>query len=136
MSTFIMLKPEAVRRGLVGQIITRFEQKGLVLVDIKREKITLEFAQKHYEEHKGKPFFDRICDHISSGPVIAMVWRGGVDVIDMTRRMIGSTNPSFADVGTIRHDFCVKMEENVIHGSDSNESARRELQLWFGADYY
>eukprot|EP01053_Blabericola_migrator_P000160 Blabericola_migrator_1__159@NODE_1041_length_5625_cov_143_923893_g717_i0_p3_GENE_NODE_1041_length_5625_cov_143_923893_g717_i0NODE_1041_length_5625_cov_143_923893_g717_i0_p3_ORF_typecomplete_len203_score40_23NDK/PF00334_19/4_6e13NDK/PF00334_19/1e35_NODE_1041_length_5625_cov_143_923893_g717_i047935401 len=182
--TFLMIKPDGVQRGLVGEIITRFEKKGWKLVaakfvcaspelleEIKNDFVTPSrnacggvsscscmFSQfrkdeselvvfppssapplqpdilsQHYAEHKGKPFLPNLINFMSSGPVMAMVWEG-MDIIAQARKVMGATNPNNADVGTIRADYCVVMGRNVIHGSDGQESAAREISLWFHAN--
>ncbi|MFS1512347.1 nucleoside-diphosphate kinase [Chengkuizengella sp. SCS-71B] len=124
--TYLMIKPDGVQRNVMGEIITRFEQKGFQLLAGKFTVLTKEQAEKHYEEHKDKPFFGELIDFITSGPVFAMVWEGD-NIIDISRMMIGKTNPADAQPGTIRGDFAAHMSLNIIHGSDSNESAAREI---------
>ncbi|MDD2372964.1 MAG: nucleoside-diphosphate kinase [Syntrophomonadaceae bacterium] len=128
--TFAMVKPDGVEKGLVGEIISRFEKKGLKMVALKIMKITPELAEKHYSEHKGKPFFADLVNFITSGPVAAMVLEGE-NVIPTVRTMMGATNPQDAAPGTIRGDFALTIDENIIHGSDSPESARREIGIFF-----
>jgi nucleoside-diphosphate kinase len=128
--TFAMVKPDGVEKGLVGEIISRFEKKGLKIVALKIMKITPELAEKHYSEHKGKPFFADLVNFITSGPVAAMVLEGE-NVIPTVRTMMGATNPQDAAPGTIRGDFALTIDENIIHGSDSPESAMREIGLFF-----
>ncbi|KAK2079393.1 hypothetical protein QBZ16_003084 [Prototheca wickerhamii] len=128
--SFIMVKPEGVQRGLVGDIIKRFEQRGYKLVGIKVLVPGTDLANVHYGEHEGKPFFPKLVDHITSGPVVAMVWEGK-EVVKTGRAMIGATNPLASAPGTIRGDFAVDMGRNIVHGSDSVESAQREIALWF-----
>lgn len=128
--TFIMVKPDGVQRGLVGEIVRRFESKGFTLAGAKLMQITEELAQEHYGEHKERPFFGELVDFITSGPVFAMVWEGE-DVISVSRTMIGATNPQEANPGSIRGDFAVTVGKNIIHGSDSAESAVREIGLFF-----
>ena len=128
--TFVAIKPDGVQRGLVGEIIGRFEKRGLKLVGLKLLKVPQEMAEKHYGEHKGKPFFEGLVSFITSGPIVAMVWEGK-GAIALTRTIIGSTNPAQAAPGTIRGDFCIDVGRNVIHGSDSVESANKEIDLWF-----
>jgi len=128
--TFAMVKPDGVEKGLVGEIISRFEKKGLKIVALKIMKITPELAEKHYGEHKGKPFFADLVNFITSGPVAAMVLEGE-NVILTVRTMMGATNPQDAAPGTIRGDFALTIDENIIHGSDSPESAMREIGLFF-----
>lgn len=128
--TFAMVKPDGVQKGLVGEIISRFEKKGLKIVALKIMKITPELAEKHYGEHKGKPFFADLVNFITSGPVAAMVLQGE-NVIPTVRTMMGATNPQDAAPGTIRGDFALTIDENIIHGSDSPESAIREIGIFF-----
>ncbi len=131
--TFLMIKPDGVQRGLIGEIVSRFERKGLQLVAAKFLKLTPELAERHYAEHVGKPFYPPLVDFITSGPVLAMVWQGD-NVIALTRAMIGKTNALEAAPGTIRSDFAVHTNLNVIHGSDSTESAEREIAIYFAPD--
>lgn len=128
--TFIMLKPDAVQRGLVGQIINRFESKGCKLVGMKLMKVNRELAEKHYEEHKGKGFFEPTVNYIMSSPVVAMVWEGK-NVVAIARELMGSTNPAAANPGTIRGAYGMDISRNIIHGSDSVASAEREIALYF-----
>lgn len=128
--TFLMVKPDGVQRNLIGDIITRFEQKGFQLVGAKLMTIPKELAEKHYGEHKDKPFFGELVSFITSSPVFAMVWQGD-NVISTARGMMGATNPQDAAPGTIRGDYGVQVSQNIIHGSDSPESADREISLFF-----
>jgi nucleoside-diphosphate kinase len=128
--TFLMVKPDGVQRGLIGEIVKRFEQKGFVLKAAKLMIPTREQAERHYAEHKEKPFFGELVDFITSGPVFAMVWEGD-DIIAISRAMIGKTKAVEAAPGTIRGDFAVHTGMNIIHGSDSPESARREIANFF-----
>ncbi|OGI18912.1 MAG: nucleoside-diphosphate kinase [Candidatus Melainabacteria bacterium RIFCSPHIGHO2_02_FULL_34_12] len=128
--TFLAIKPDGIQRGLIGKIISRLEEKGFKLVAMKFMLVSNELAQKHYGEHKEKPFFKGLVDFITSGPVVAMIWEGK-DVINALRKMMGKTNPLEADTGTIRGDFGVDIGRNVVHGSDSAESAKREIKLFF-----
>jgi nucleoside-diphosphate kinase len=128
--TFIMVKPDGVQRGLVGEIVRRLEQKGLQLVGAKLMVITREQAEYHYAEHQGKPFFAGLVDFITSAPVFAMVWQGD-QVIALSRGLMGKTNTLDAIPGTIRGDFAVHTGMNLIHGSDSPESAEREINHFF-----
>ena len=131
--TFIAVKPDGVKRGLVGEIIKRFEQKGFKLIGLKMLDVTPEMAEKHYGEHKGKPFYERLIEYIHSGPIVAMVWEG-YDVIHGSRMIMGATKPNEAQAGTIRADFALVKEYNVVHGSDSPESAEREIAIYFKED--
>nr|NNM90581.1 nucleoside-diphosphate kinase [Bacilli bacterium] len=128
--SFIMVKPDGVQRGLVGDIVRRFEQKGFKLVGAKLLSVSTELAQSHYAEHKERPFFGELVNFITSSPVFAMVWEGP-NVIGVARSMMGKTNPADAPAGTIRGDYAVSVGMNIIHGSDSPESAAREIALWF-----
>lgn len=128
--TFLMVKPDGVQRNLIGEIVSRFEQKGFQLVGAKLMSISKELAEEHYGEHKERPFFGELVDFITSGPVFAMIWEGE-NVITTARQMMGSTNPKDAAPGTIRGDFGVTVGKNIIHGSDSPESAVREIGLFF-----
>lgn len=128
--TFLMVKPDGVQRGLVGEIIRRFEQKGFQLVAAKMLTPSKELAELHYAEHVGKPFFERLVSFITSGPVLAMVWQGD-DIIQLSRTMIGKTSALEASPGTIRGDYAIHTNLNLIHGSDSPESAKREIGNWF-----
>lgn len=128
--TFLMVKPDGVERQLIGEIVSRFEKKGLQLVGAKLMSIPKEAAETHYGEHKEKPFFGELVDFITSGPVFAMVWQGE-QVVDVTRQIIGKTNPKEALPGTIRGDYGLTVGKNIIHGSDSPESAEREINLFF-----
>ncbi|MDQ0158487.1 nucleoside-diphosphate kinase [Alkalibacillus salilacus] len=128
--TFIMVKPDGVQRNLVGDIVSRFENKGYKLVSAKLMQVPTELAEEHYGEHKDKPFFGELVNFITSGPVFAMVWEGE-NVIATARKMMGATNPAESDIGTIRGDYGITVGKNVIHGSDSPESAEREIGLFF-----
>ncbi|MFG6118456.1 MULTISPECIES: nucleoside-diphosphate kinase [Thalassobacillus] len=128
--TFLMVKPDGVQRNLIGEIVSRFENKGFKLAGAKLMNIPSELAEEHYGEHKEKPFFGELVGFITSGPVFAMVWEGE-NVIAAARQMMGKTNPQDAIPGTIRGDFGVTVGKNVIHGSDSPESAEREISLFF-----
>jgi nucleoside-diphosphate kinase len=128
--TFIMVKPDGVQRGLSGEIIRRIESKGFKLVGMKMMQIDKDLAGRHYAEHREKPFFGELVDFITSGPVVAMAWEGP-GVISALRALMGKTNPADAAPGTIRGDLAVSLSQNVIHGSDSPQSAQRELGLFF-----
>jgi nucleoside-diphosphate kinase len=128
--TYIMIKPDGVRRGLTGEIINRIERKGFKIVAMKKMLIPRETAEAHYSEHKDKPFFEGLVNFITSGPVVAMVVEGPGAIAEM-RRLMGSTCPWEAAPGTIRADFAISVDENVIHGSDSPESAAREIAIFF-----
>ncbi|CAK9221155.1 unnamed protein product [Sphagnum jensenii] len=128
--TFIAIKPDGVQRGLISEIIGRFERKGYKLVAIKLVIPTKEFAAQHYDDLKARPFFNSLCNFLSSGPVVAMVWEGQ-GVIKYGRKLIGATNPQASEPGTIRGDLCVQVSRNIIHGSDGPETAVAEIGLWF-----
>ncbi|MGC9526534.1 MAG: nucleoside-diphosphate kinase [Limnospira sp.] len=128
--TFIAIKPDGVQRGLVGEIIKRFEAKGFTLVGLKLVQVTRELAEAHYDVHKERPFFNGLVDFIISSPLVAMVWEGE-GVIASARKLIGATNPLNAEPGTIRGDFGVSVGRNLIHGSDAPETAQKEIALWF-----
>jgi nucleoside-diphosphate kinase len=128
-----MVKPDGVQRGLVGEIISRLERKGLKIVAIKMLKIPMEMAEKHYEEHKNKPFFSSLISYITSGPVVAMVVEGK-NAVKVVRKLVGATNPAEAEPGTIRGDFGLDLGRNVVHASDSITSAEREIRLFFKDD--
>ncbi|ABG50503.1 nucleoside diphosphate kinase [Trichodesmium erythraeum IMS101] len=128
--TFIAIKPDGVQRGLVGQIISRFETKGFTLVGLKIMTVTKELAEKHYDVHKERPFFSSLIEFIKSGPLVAMVWEGE-GVVASARKIIGATNPLTAEPGTIRGDYGISLGRNLIHGSDAIETAQTEINLWF-----
>ena len=128
--TFLMVKPDGVQRNLIGEIVSRFENKGYQLVGAKLMTISEELAGEHYGEHKERPFFGELVDFITSGPVFAMVWEGE-NVISTARLLVGATNPTESAPGTIRGDFAVTVGKNIIHGSDSVDSAVREIGLFF-----
>ncbi|WOL16697.1 nucleoside diphosphate kinase 1 [Canna indica] len=128
--TFIMIKPDGVQRGLIGEIISRFEKKGFYLKGLKMINVERSFAEKHYSDLAAKPFFGSLVDYIISGPVVAMVWEGK-NVVATGRKIIGATNPAESAPGTIRGDYAIEIGRNVIHGSDSVESATKEIALWF-----
>ncbi len=131
--TFIMVKPNGVARGLVGEIVRRFEQRGLTLRGMKLLRMSRELAERHYAEHKTKAFFGELVGFITSGPVVAMVWEGE-QAVKVARAMMGSTDPVDASPGTIRGDFATVMSENIVHGSDSPASSAREIALFFAGD--
>ncbi len=129
--TLVLCKPDAVERGLIGEVISRIERRGLTLVAAELRTVTTEVAALHYAEHEGKPFFDDLVLFITRSPVMAMVVEGPDDVFRIIRTMMGPTNPAEAPPGTIRGDLAVIMSENVVHGSDSPESAAREIAIFF-----
>jgi nucleoside-diphosphate kinase len=129
-TTFVMIKPDGVQRGLVADIIGRFETKGLRLVGLRQLIPSMELAETHYEVHKERPFYNGLIEFITSGPVVAMAWTG-VEAISVARNLIGPTDGLTAAPGTIRGDFAMDIGHNVIHGSDGEETASFELELWF-----
>jgi len=131
MKTFFMIKPDGVQRNLVGEIISRVEAKGFSITKIKMMTISKDLAEKHYEEHKDKPFFSDLVSFIISGPIVAMQVEGE-NVVIQIRNLMGATNPSESTPGSIRGDLATELDKNVVHGSDSDESAERELSLFFG----
>jgi nucleoside-diphosphate kinase len=128
--TFLMIKPDAVQRGLVGVIIAKLEAKGFKLAGLKLIKVDRALAEEHYVEHKGKGFFEPTVDYIMSSPVVAMVWEGK-NIVAMAREMMGATNPANANPGSIRGAYGMDISRNIIHGSDSPTSAEREINLYF-----
>jgi nucleoside-diphosphate kinase len=128
--TLILVKPDAFARNLTGEIIARFERKGLRLAALKLMTMTTELAQRHYAEHEGKPFFEELVSFITSGPLVAMVFEGD-EAVTAARQVIGATNPLEASPGSIRGDFAIAVGQNMVHGSDSGESAEREAGLFF-----
>jgi nucleoside-diphosphate kinase len=125
-----MLKPGVVNRRLVGEVISRLEKKGLKIVGMKMMHVSKELASAHYAEHQGKPFYDGLVSYITSGPVVALVLQAD-DCVTLVRKLCGATKPAEAAPGTIRGDYCTHTERNIIHASDSDESAAREISLWF-----
>ncbi|MFN6465587.1 MAG: nucleoside-diphosphate kinase [Nostoc sp. DedVER02] len=128
--TFLAIKPDGVQRGLVGEIIRRFETKGFTLVGLKFLKVSKELAEQHYGVHRQRPFFGSLVEFITSSPVVAMVWEGD-GVVASARKIIGATNPLTSEPGTIRGDFGINIGRNLIHGSDAPETAKHEIALWF-----
>lgn len=131
--TFVMIKPDGVQRGLVGEILGRLERRGYRLVAMKLLQVTESLAAEHYAEHLGKPFYPGLLQYITSGPVVAMVWEGK-DIVAAVRQMLGATNPTEAAAGTVRGDLAQDIGRNVIHGSDSPASAAREIGVYFAAE--
>jgi len=130
-NTYVMVKPDGVARGLVGEVISRYERKDLTLTNLAMLTISAEMAGRHYAEHTEKPFFGELVEFITSGPVVAMEW-SGESAVSVSRILMGGTNPAEAAPGTIRGDFGVVITHNIVHGSDSVESAERELSIFFG----
>jgi nucleoside-diphosphate kinase len=131
--TLVLVKPDGVQRRLVGEVITRFERRGLHLVALKLMRVDRDLAERHYAEHTGKPFFDGLVAFITSGPVVAMVWEGA-DAVAQVRAMMGATNPTAAAPGSIRGDLAVNIGNNVVHGSDSPGRGAEEVALFFTPD--
>ena len=128
--TFVMIKPDGVRRGLVGEIIRRFEARGFRILSLRMQDVSPELAERHYEVHKGRSYYDALVGFIVSGPVVALVLEAE-DAVALARRMIGALSPADASPGTIRGDLTTDTRENLIHGADSPETAAREIALWF-----
>jgi len=131
--TFVMLKPDAVQRGLIGEIISRIERKGLKIVAMKLIRVDRELAERHYDVHREKPFFAELVEFVTSSPVVVMVVEGRA-AIKVVRRLMGATDPLEAAPGTIRGDLGLDITKNLIHGSDAPETARREIELFFAED--
>ena len=128
--TLSLIKPDAVERNLIGKIINVFEENNLTIKEMKKIHVDLQFAEKFYEMHKERPFFNDLCNFISSGPLVAIVLQGD-NAIQKNRDLMGATNPSEAKEGTIRKMFAISIDKNSVHGSDSLESAKREIELFF-----
>jgi nucleoside-diphosphate kinase len=133
--TFVMVKPDGVQRGLIGEVLSRFEDRGLKLVAAKFMQIDEELAEEHYGEHEDKPFFDDLVEFITSGPVMAMVWEGN-DAVRQVRKMMGATSGLEAEPGTIRGDYGLSLQNNIVHGSDHEDPGanEREISLFFDDD--
>ncbi len=128
--SLVLVKPDGVQRGLVGEVFSRLEHRGLRLVGAKFMQVSRELAEKHYAEHKGKPFYDGLIEYITSGPVMAMAWEGP-SAVAAIRQTMGSTKPTEAAPGSIRHDFALQVGRNLTHASDKPETGEREVALWF-----
>lgn len=128
--TLVLIKPDGVQRGLVGEIISRLERRGLMLIAMNFRQVSKEFAETHYGAHVGKPFYNGLVKYITSAPLVAMVWEG-TEAIKAVRQTVGATNPLEADPGTIRHDLALLTSRNLIHASDSVETAEKEIGMWF-----
>lgn len=128
--TFVIVKPDGVQRGLVGEIIARLERRGLRLAGAKFMAVSQELAETHYGIHKGKPFYDGLIEYITSAPVMAMVWEGA-NAVAAVRQTMGATNPTEAAPGSVRHDFGLEIGRNITHASDSPENGIKETELWF-----
>ncbi|MBO7672718.1 nucleoside-diphosphate kinase [bacterium] len=131
--TFIAVKPDGVKRGLIGEVLKRFEMRGYKIIGLKMLQVTPEQAAAHYAEHVGKPFYDGLVKFITAAPVVAIALEGE-DVVAQARRIMGATDPNKAEIGTIRADFGQAMNRNIVHGSDSVESANRELAIYFKSE--
>ena len=131
--TLVIIKPDAVQRGLIGPVLTRFERRGLRFAAMKLIQITPELAARHYAVHQGKPFYDGLIEFITSGPVVVVVIEGP-DAIDTVRKTMGATNPAQADPGTIRADFGLEIGRNLVHGSDGPDTAAYEIPLYFSEE--
>jgi nucleoside-diphosphate kinase len=131
--TFVLVKPDGVQRGLIGEVVRRLEKRGLRLIGAKFLKVSLELAETHYGIHKGKPFYESLLKYITSSPVMAMVWEGQ-NAVAAVRQTMGSTNPLDAAPGSIRHDFGLDIGKNITHASDSPENGEKETALWFSPD--
>ncbi len=131
--TFVAIKPDGVQRGLIGDVISRLERRGLKLVAIRLMQVDEDLAGRHYAEHVDRPFFGSLVSFITSGPIVAMIWEAN-NAVALARQTMGATNPGEASPGTIRGDFGVDIGRNIVHGSDSPESAEREIGLFFGED--
>jgi nucleoside-diphosphate kinase len=129
--TFVMVKPDGVRRGLVGEVIRRFEERGLTLAELKLVRPPRALAEEHYGVHRDKPFFQGVVDFITSGPVVAMILEGP-NAVAAVRQIMGATRPLEAAPGSLRADYCLDIQENLVHGSDSADTAAQEIRLWFG----
>jgi nucleoside-diphosphate kinase len=131
--TLVLVKPDGVQRGLIGEVISRLERRGLRMVAAKFLWVSQDLAQTHYAIHKGKPFFEALISYITSAPVMAMVWEGP-NAITAVRQTMGSTRPTEADPGTVRHDFALEVGRNLTHASDTGENGEKEIALWFKAE--
>ena len=131
--TFILVKPDGVQRGLIGEVISRLERRGLRLIAARFQSVSRKLAERLYAVHHGKPFYDGLLDYITSGPVMAMVWEGPY-AIAAVRQTIGATRPTEAEPGSLRHDFSLEVGRNLIHASDSVEMAKKEIDLWFKSE--
>ncbi len=131
MKTLVLIKPDGVERGLTGEIVSRFESKGLKIIGMKMMQMTKKKAEDFYSVHKGKPFYNGLVEYITSGPIVAVCLNGNDDIITVVRTMMGKTNPAEAEKGTIRADYGIDIGKNTVHGSDSQESAEKELSIVF-----
>ena len=131
MRTLVLLKPDGVQRGLIGEIVSRFEKKGLKIVAMKMLRMTKEKAEDFYSVHKSKPFYNGLVEYITSGPIVGICLNGSDDIITVVRTMMGKTNPAEAEKGTIRAEYGIDIGKNTVHGSDSEESAKKEIPIVF-----
>ena len=131
--TFVIIKPDGVQRGLIGEIVGRFERRGLKIAAMRFLQVSDELARTHYAVHEGRPFYAGLIEYIVSGPVVALVLEG-TNVITVVRKMLGATKPAEAELGSIRADFGMEIGRNLVHGSDGPETAASEIALWFGDD--
>jgi nucleoside-diphosphate kinase len=131
--TLVLVKPDGVQRGLIGEVIRRLEQRGLRIIAAKFQSVPKSLAERHYAVHEGKPFYEGLIDYITSAPVMAMVWEGP-DAIAAVRQTMGATKPTEASPGSIRHDFGLQVGRNLTHASDSVETSAQEIELWFDKD--
>ncbi len=131
--TFVIVKPDGVQRGLIGEVIARLERRGLQLIGAKFMQVSLKLAETHYGIHKDKPFYDSLIEYITSAPVMAMVWEGK-NAVAAVRQTMGATNPTEAAPGSVRHDFGLDIGRNITHASDSSENGEKETALWFTAE--
>jgi len=131
--TLVLIKPDGVQRGLIGEIISRLERRGLMLIAMNYRQVTRDFAENHYGMHDGKPFYKGLVKYITSSPLVAMVWEG-TEAVSAVRQTVGATNPLEAAPGTIRHDLALLTSRNLIHASDSVETAEKEIAMWFDPD--
>ncbi len=131
--TLLFLKPDAVQRGLIGPVVSRLERRGMKLVGMKLMRVSEDLAARHYAEHQGKPFYEGLVSFVTSAPIVAMVWEGN-DAVAIARKTMGDTDPAKSAPGSIRADFGMDLGRNIIHGSDSEESAEREIGLFFAPD--
>ena len=131
--SLVLVKPDGVQRGLIGEVISRLERRGLRLVAAKFVSVSRDLAERHYAEHKGKPFYDGLIEYITSAPVMAMAWEGP-DAVTAIRQTMGSTKPTESAPGTLRHDFALQVGRNLTHASDKPETGEREVNLWFTGD--
>lgn len=131
--TLVLIKPDGVQRGLIGEVISRLERRGLILTAAKFMQVSQSLAETHYAIHKGKPFYDGLIDYITSAPVMAMIWEGP-NAVAAVRQTMGATRPTEADPGSVRHDFALEIGRNLTHASDTIENGEKEVGLWFKAD--